>query len=349
MFDCIFCAIAILISVIGAFTDVRYGRVKNKHLLVALIAWIGIAAYKAITTHAFPIPTTVQVINLVLSIAAATILYLKDIWAPGDAKLFLVVVLIYPASAYIVREGNIFPSLDFVVYAFALGYICLLLIMMYRKVFGTKVRIVSCEVSNNKRSIKDFLSSFVLNMGLIVGINSLVNEYLPEFEYANKAFCILAIVGLTYMISDKNKRLRYASGGIGWTVFIIILFIQHGAFVSVVFSLIESILIALVIDYLNRQLRKNSYRVIPGSEVRPGMILSFTTVYAMTKCIDPNIPKTTTENRRTRISKAQAIAVQNWSAITKRDITIVEMLPFAPFIALAVIYESLRFVLVMIK
>ena len=106
-----------------------------------------------------------------------------------------------------------------------------------------------------------------------------------------------------------------------------------------------SLVIASAIEIISSRVRANTYREISGDEVKPGMILSFTSLWAMRKCNDPELPKTTTENRRSRLTQTQAEAVKTWCRNTHSNVIIVEMMPFAPFIAGAAVIQVLRFLI----
>lgn len=118
---------------IGAFTDIHSGHVRNNHLVVALVLWLMLAVSESFFLHSSFANIFPSSLNVILSTITAIIFYLSDIWAPGDCKLYIIITLIFPMRAYVVREGNIFPALDFVVYAFALGYIFLLAMAFTRK------------------------------------------------------------------------------------------------------------------------------------------------------------------------------------------------------------------------
>ena len=118
---------SVLVALDGSITDIRFGKVKNGHLLVAFAIWaVSILIYSICRREEFVFPLFSFLLNLILSIVLSVVLYRLDIWAPGDCKLFLVLSLIYPLTRYATKDGNIFPSLDIVIYAFALGYLWLI-------------------------------------------------------------------------------------------------------------------------------------------------------------------------------------------------------------------------------
>lgn len=328
-------ALVLFIAGLGAFTDIRYGRVRNKHLILAVVLWIVLAV-----SEAFFLQASVKILplalNLILSITAAIILYLTDIWAPGDCKLYIIISLIFPTHAYLIREGNIFPALDFIVYAFALGYIFLLTTTLSNRT-AKKVNL------SLTFSIKHYLSILV-NAGTISFMNILLNDFVPKFFYANQILCILSSAALIFILQKKADTARKITGlvGLGYILYKSILL---GSWLNTCMSLTLSIIVASVIEFISSRVRSNTYREISAYEVKSGMILSFTSLWAMRKCLDPELPKTTTETRRSRLTQRQAEAVKTWCINAHSNVVIVETIPFAPFIAGAAVIQVLRFLI----
>ena len=331
-------ALVLLVAGLGAFTDIFSGRVRNNHLIIALILWIVLAVSEAFSLHSSSVNIFPLSLNVILSAVTAVIFYLTDIWAPGDCKLYIIISLIFPMHAYVVREGNIFPALDFVVYAFALGYIFLLaMAFSYRTAAKMKMNLSPIF------SLKHYLS-ILANTGTISFLNIILNTFAPGFFYANQVLCILSSAALIFILQKKADTARKIIGFIG-LIYIFCQSILSGSWLNVFMSLALSLVIASAIEIISSRVRANTYREISGDEVRPGMILSFTSLWDMRKCNDPELPQTTTENRRSRITQRQAEAVKTWCRNAHSNVVIVEMMPFAPFIAGAAVIQVLRFLL----
>lgn len=335
----VYASIAMSIAIIGGITDIIYGRVKNKHLAYGIACWlcsllIDLCIHKKISADIGAVT-----INMAFSAVVTAILYTRDIWAPGDGKLFIFISLVYPLSLSPCRAGNVFPALDIVIYSFALGYVYLLVAAIFK---GDKLG--TTEVSASLRSFFQWsrISSIVLNIGIISAINTILHRWITDFQVANSSLCSLSIIVLVYLLNRVKPILRKICGGIGLCVLLI--FTQvNSEWVSMISIIIESSIISILSEMLNMRIHKNSYKSIDGSDVKPGMILSQTTIWEMQNCIDPDLPRSTTETRRSRLTPVQAQAVHRWSKNAKRDVTIVEMLPFAPCIALAIIIHFVRF------
>lgn len=337
----IYLSLALLVSTLGAFTDIHSGRVQNKHLIIALLSWLALITGESIFMHSLNISVSSFCINVVLAFITSLILYLTDIWAPGDSKLYIVISIIFPMHAYVVRTGNIFPALDFVIYAFAAGYIALLVIIFIRRSKGRNHGIKN----DTKPDLRlKHIFSIMANIGTISVVNNVLDIYAADFLYANLMLCTLATIGSICLLQQKANTIRMIIGFMGLSYFIYQTTVYE-AWLNVCLGLFQSLAIATVIEFINNRAYINTYREVSMEEVRPGMILSYSTLWAMQNCIDPGLPKTTTENRRSRITERQADAVKTWCKNAQSNVVIVEMIPFAPFIASAVLIQILRFLI----
>ena len=335
--------LALTISCIGALTDIKSGCVKNKHLLCGFAIWLILIVVESIYNRSLAIPVKLFVPNLILSGIVSIVFYLTDIWAPGDCKLIIFIAMVYPLRAYTVRPGNVFPTLDMVIYAFATGYVFLMITSLARRVKGIKAE--SVENSQNPFGFQRIIS-IIANLGLISMASTVMDRYIPDFYYSNQMLCTLSVIGIICLLQSKADFIRRIFGFIGILYFIVITAIS-GSWLFGLINLLESILIVLIIELLNNKARMNTYREIPGGDVQPGMILSYSSIWNMQKCIDPELPRVTTENRRSRMTREQAEAVKRWCKNAKRNVVIVEMIPFAPFISLAVFIQIVRYFLIM--
>ena len=336
-----YAALALSAAVLGGLTDIRYGRVKNKHLLCAVAIWAALLLLETLFCHEVSYRLIPLLLNMALSITAAIFLYIKDIWAPGDCKLFLLVALIYPATLCPVRSGNVFPSLDIIVFAFAFGYLALLGSALRRKGRASAMEFASVALQGFdwQRCL-----SIIANIGLMSISEILLQMAVPEFLSANRLFCTLCIIVIVYQLTKSLAILRKIIGVISLVAYIWLICLT-GAWLSTIFTLLQGLAVAVVVEMLNQRINTNIYREIDGNAIRPGMILSHASVWDMQNCIDPNIPRSSTESRRSRLSTLQADAVKMWCKNAKRTITIVEMLPFAPCLAFATGVQIIRYIL----
>ena len=329
--------IAFLTAGIGAYTDIRSGHVNNMHLLFGIVLWIIAVIIDKLFLKTAVILPSLFITNICLALVASFLLYITDIWAPGDCKLFLVLSLIYPLTRYATKDGNIFPSLDIVIYAFALGYLWLIASHFFSKSSKASSSIFHLTLPDVK--------SYIISMAFFASISVLLDQYLHDFYLANQMLFILITFIVISVLQNKAPVLLTIFGIAGLFFFVYQTIINQSWLYSLL-SLIASFVLVTLLNTVNDKARKNTYREITGDDVKPGMILSYGTIWNMQNCIDPNLPVTTTENRRSRINVTQANAVKTWCKNAKCNITIVETIPFAPFIAASLVIQFIRFVLI---
>lgn len=327
-------SLCLVLSAIGAWTDLHAGNMRNTHLIIG--AAVGIAISAVSLLRGAPAWDSLQNwgINFCLSIIVSIVFYLSDVWAPGDAKLYILIAALYPQRYYAARPGNIFPALSIVVFAYAAGYIYLIC----EAIFRHKARL---QVRQFLHFDRVSIFSMLASLGFFIGFQMLLHTLFPSFAGANYALVLLVTIGISYLASQKAPRLAQGLGVLGLLVAVCCSIVTK-QYTAILSSIPLGIVVALITRLLLGIAGSNSYREIPGAELKPGMILSFGSIMAMQKCIDPNIPHSTTENRRSRISSLQAEAVRNWCRITGSPISIVEMLPFLPFVFVAVFIEPIR-------
>ena len=334
-----FLCFPLIVSITGSITDIRSGKVKNKHLIISIIAWLLSVVFYSLLTHkpAYLI-NRYTVCNLILSCLLSLVFYLLDIWAPGDIKIFLFIVLSFPFEFYTHKSGNLFPSLDIVIFSFAAGYLYLASASLIKsRNWGGNFY----NPLNYWRS-KDGFSSLLSSIGFFSATNLLLGSLLPVFYSANRSLLVLICFGVMILLDKKANSLKTILGYIFLFIFIILSMV-HRNLGQFLINMFESLILSIIFHEIGRIIGASSYKEIAGEDVRPGMILSFASVLSMQKCIDPNIPRATTENRRSRLNSAQAFAVAQWCKNAKRNVTIVEMLPFVPLLSVGLIIEIIRF------
>ncbi len=71
-------ALVLLVAVLGAFTDIFSGRVKNIHLIIAFVLWTVLAVSEAFFRLSSFVNIFPLALNVILSVITAVIFYLTD-------------------------------------------------------------------------------------------------------------------------------------------------------------------------------------------------------------------------------------------------------------------------------
>lgn len=325
----------------AASSDIKTGKVPNKLLRLALEIISACILIYSVASGIWPWNENSQglrfVLNILIGCAVSIGLYMADIWAPGDAKLFIVIVLLYPPLLQTAHVNAVFPSLQIVIWMFSIGYLYLLFEnIIKRKAFK----------KNDYVEKQKFSKAVVLSIGLNIVtaycfslfVNILASSYMPAFYEANRALYILGVICSSILLSKLTwwgKVIVAITAAAGSAV----LMLPYYQAISFSVQSIVPFAVAMLVGILTRLAQKNNYQEISPDDLHAGMILSMFTVCRFLNSKIPGLPSGTTETRRSRLNMQEAEAVRQWTAKKKEPIVVVRTLPFAPFIAAGTILE----------
>lgn len=323
--------IALILGVISLITDIKHKKIYNKNIIIALIisTICYICLYKRIEVE-FILNFTV---NLIITAIISFLFYYLKIWAAGDAKLFLSIVYMIPFEIYEVDKLNIFPALNLLIIIFSIAFIYIFFETIFLWIKDKeKFEMLSIK-KITKIDIIDFTIQYFLGYFTILFINNILNKYFLEFETNNGGLILLCnmlilIFEFRILKSEKSKIITLA---IMMILNITYLFI-YGIEISSIN--LKMLLLVLLILIFRRISEKYNYEEIRIDELKPRMILSYTTIIRFYGSKVKGLPKSTTENTDSRITEDEVESIKRWSKTSRgsQTITIVRHIPFAPFI-----------------
>ena len=158
----LFLPVLCLIGVITAWQDIKYGKIKNRWIIIGL-AW-GLGCYFLLLTMNLVAGKEFltlfyvkeSLINSSIALALGYLLWRLDFWSAGDAKLFFVFSLLLPLNYYQKSYLPIFPSFALLVNIFLPVFIFLALcsFLFVIKSLSKKLLI------SPQKNFKDFLLFF---------------------------------------------------------------------------------------------------------------------------------------------------------------------------------------------
>jgi len=128
--------VIILLGIITSYEDIKYGKIRNKWIISALIC--GFLAYlSAICWYFFAGEVNWTYIlelltNLLFAVAVGFGLWYYKIWTAGDGKLFIAFALLVPFSFYKNSYYAWTPSLALIVNIFTLGLLIMAILVVYK-------------------------------------------------------------------------------------------------------------------------------------------------------------------------------------------------------------------------
>ena len=121
--------IAIVLGIVASITDLKNKKIYNKNIIISVI--ISIFVYLVLYNQIEMIYIQNYIINFTISLAISFLFFYLKIWAAGDAKLFLAIVLMIPYEIYEVEKTNVFPALYLLILIFSVAFIYVVIETIY--------------------------------------------------------------------------------------------------------------------------------------------------------------------------------------------------------------------------
>jgi Flp pilus assembly protein protease CpaA len=321
-------------GVIATISDLRTGKICNKHLV--LIGLFGSGVYAAFHHELVDGYGKDVILNAVTSLVISFLLFYTRFWAAGDAKLFYLTAMLMPFSLY--PQGLLFPAFYLLMVTFCLAFIYGLLESIYYCLVDSRRPIAERRFPRlttfSKASVLDWLLRY-LSASLMLGVAyRLLDRISPEIVSRDRGLVMIAGVLLLVMLYARLKTRR--------TVYVAIVI---GLLANVVYILATGVtpngpfdvrgpLIVLGALLVRHFTARYDYMRIPVAELQPGMVLSALTIAAFRLSRASGLPQTTTETTKSRLSGQQVASIRKWSASEpgSAHVVVVKHVPFAPFI-----------------
>ncbi len=308
-------------------TDIKNGIIENKILAMSglLCCGFNILYYTIFAREYF----TVFLIDFVLLVILSVGMYALNLWAAGDSKLLFLVVFAIPGRFYDLERGAA-PAVYIIVFTFSISFIYVVLESIVLRI-QKKERIQMPE----KGKIADFFKGYLNITVYILAVNHLVYLLFPIFASQNASLIAMADLFLSIMICKYPIFSRLSSLCIA-AVAALIITINYSIKYGLALPNLRVYGYIAVIMFFRSIAEQYNFQTIPTAEAKPGMILSVSTVLAMAPSKVAGLPRSTTEDMRSRLTAEQAAAVVRWehSKYGQPEIMIVRKIPFAVFITL---------------
>lgn len=330
----------ICLGTLAFYTDIRWGKVYNKHLLFFLL--VGFLV-KLIQFYVGSEWVGIWLLGLATSGGMAVFLYSMKIWAAGDAKFYVTLLFLTPCSLTKWLPPGL-PGFTIAVCVFSLGYAYLLVETLYLlgknlrkfKLFGLEK-----SVALNKNAIFLVIIRFYFSYAISSLAQLILYKVIPDAYLTYKGvFTLLQVFVLIWIIKKTQWwKTQY--------VLIIATFcylLSHiYMFSSGTLLSMNSLLVVIIVAAARLIGQFFNYQTIPIEQLKAGMVLSYDSVLGFYGSKVKGLPLSTTESTRSRLREEEVQSISRWSK-TKRgenQIRIVRHIPFAPFIFLGMIAQLL--------
>ena len=332
-------ATLIVTCIYVTITDLKSGLIQNKVILSSTIVAVVLNSIYFIffAEDLFVAYCTNVGIMALISI----IFYALHIWAAGDSKLLILTIMLIPTRLYF--KGDIVSATTvIIIMIFSFAYIYTIAESIY---IGIKERNLF-KVEKFKADIKSMLKQYIKCTCLVMLFNFLFNLILPEFYSSNSELVMI----LNMIIVLLSYNLKFFDRLVWLTILsvltAILYFINYGFSADFNFKIYVLVALVLILRVLSE---KYNYMTISTNSVKKGMVISYSTIMFFIPSKIKGLPKSTTEDIRSRISEEEAESIRRWenSKHGQKEITIVRKIPFAIFISLgAIVYVIMRMILI---
>jgi len=187
------------LGICASYSDIKYKKIKNAHL--AFFASLGLIAYLFLAYNNEIALNYKFFLNIFVAFFIGFLLYLSDIWAAGDAKLFSVFCLLMPTKKY--SEIFPFPCIPIFINIFLLSTI-IIFILSIAEIIKTRAKIL--KIIFLKKIIRMISETFfiIFSLGWIISFVTRPAEiYLSPIL---KVIIFYFIYRLIYKATSKIKK-----------------------------------------------------------------------------------------------------------------------------------------------
>ena len=326
----IFLLICLLcVCVYGAVSDIRSGIISNRVLLPFACTGIALDAVNYLVFYKEY--QAVFLVNFVLALVSSLFFYMTHIWAGGDSKMLMTVMLLYPVKYCYTYHGSKGTFYFVIMFSFAIGFLYLLFSSFVERIRKRK----SIDTTMVIKFIKSFfvrylmltvysalftllnrivISKFFILNSLSISICYFVIPWIvAKFDFLQKRIIILLILGVDIILAVTNRIMPIDLNARSYIIILVSALIQ-----------------SLMIEF--------NYETIKTEDVQKGMILSLPTTILFMNSRVKGLPKLSNEDLSSRLTEEEAASVRRWrTTSTGRDeIIIVRKIPFGIFISAGV-------------
>lgn len=321
-------SILLLACIYFSYYDIKIGKIQNKYVLILSLFSILIdILYYGIYAQSY---LRLFLINGLVMGIISIMLYALNLWAAGDSKLLFFILLTIPARFYVTNISyGIAPAIYVIVIAFILSFIYVVvesvILSFIKKDFKYKI---------DRTHLKRFIKSFFFCSVYLTFVNNILYYILKAFVQNNGilvAVADLLLAALIYKYDIFKNRILL----ILLTIFDLFILFQRNLALNNYVMYIYLIVLLILRNYS----KKFNYTEIATVDLKPGMILSMTTIPNFLLSRVKGLPKYSTEDMRSRLSKEEVESIKRWehSKYGKPTVVIVRKLPFAIFLSLGAI------------
>lgn len=332
------CSIIVL-GALTSYSDIKFKKAYNKHLLVFLPIGVGIQITGVISSPDLLFWT---VTNIIITAAISIVFYSQHIWAAGDAKLFSVMIMLIPYQFYSIASKTLFPAFYCLSFVFTIAIVYVLIesiTLLFKDQKQTRLSLKNTKALLSLSSVKEWLlmwlTAFLVSDSFAQVILHLGNRIINDSSYL---VIIVNVFVSIFTLSVVRKPIhKVIVCGVFLTVRIILACVTSVMINNLTLANVFIILVSIIIrNFANRY----NYLTIATKDIKVGDILAQKSLVGMIPSTVKGLPKCSDESTRCRLNEVEVAAIKRWktSKYGSSTIVIVRTLPFVPFIVIGILF-----------
>ena len=297
LFDILFLAPLFFVGSICCYTDIKYGKIKNKWILIGLI-WVAFI-YAALTIYTIFFLHCWENINYLIkalingftAFFLGYLLWYFKLWAAGDAKLFTLFAFLIPLKFYSKSYFSYFPSLTLLINLFIPLIFWLMIkatisgikeIPSKLKEFEQKNKLFSKEwlgklgskIWKAAKTFLTFLAIFIVMQMVMKKMSQALNKIVPNLSIIFLSFFLL--YRYIFKFIQKNKFVTPITGSIA---VLYASYLLYSGQMNVLFNIFKMVFLFMIVigflrKFLDSYIEKKEVRKLKIKELKEGMMIT---------------------------------------------------------------------------
>ena len=203
--------VAVAIGILSTVTDFKEKKIYNKTIICGVS--ISLLLYIVLWNQIDMELIKSYVINLGISVLISFLFFYFKIWAAGDAKLFIAMIIMIPFELYEVDTTNVFPGIYLLIIIFSVAFIYVVIetIFLWSKDSEKfkKIKITRFDTA----SVKEWLEKYFMGYFITLFVNNVIFTAFPAFQEQNGALiliCNMLLLIFVYRVIQSKKQTIWA-------------------------------------------------------------------------------------------------------------------------------------------
>lgn len=360
---CLFLIPLIVIGGITSYSDIKYGKIKNIHLLLGFIYVLFLYSFLFFYSYfvIYQTSNSKYLVDLMLngsiSFIVGYLLWHFNSWAAGDAKLFFIYSLLIPLEFYSKNYVPYFPSSTLLIDTFL--FICFVFFLkIFFKIaasclsyvkkpsspvlFFSKINYKAFKITILKTGelFLSFSCFLVIMQYVMMKINIIFPKLSSNSSLIYLLFIILQVILFKNLFKNKKFIVLIILGGLLCS-FSLIISNQTTLLITIIKSSIFLMLfMGIGMQLVNLYIEKQEIKKTKIQELHPGCFLTSKSLAEITKKVKKQaLADSLSLNCSDGLTEFQVQVIKDlFKDDLKKELYIYRTFPFAPFMFLAFIF-----------